>query len=142
MGVQQTQRLARGREGQSRMQEQADGLVAIVADGAESLGLRMRGVVERGGVLGAEHDGVLAHPHERGLSVSREEVLRVHGVVVEEAVGGFGFGPGAAGLGNGGGGLLGEIGGERDEPRDQALVRQRSEGEFVRGPIGAGGLGR
>lgn len=124
------------------MQEQADGLVAIVADGSESLGLRMGGVVKRGGVLGAEHHRMRAHPSEGGLGVGGEEVWRVHGFVVEEAVGRFGFGPGAAGLGNGGGGLLGEVGGEGDEPMDQALVRQRGEGEFVGGPIGTGGLER
>ena len=52
------QGLAGGRERQGRVQEQAQGFVAIVADGAQAAGLGMGRVVERGGVLGAEHQGM------------------------------------------------------------------------------------
>ena len=39
LGVEQTQGLAGGRQGQRGVQEQAEGFVAVVADGSEALGL-------------------------------------------------------------------------------------------------------
>jgi hypothetical protein len=124
------------------MQKQADGFVTIVADGAEAPGLGMSRVVQAGGVLDAEHEGMSGGALDGGLDVRGEQVLRRDAVVIEEAVGGFGLGPGAAGLGDGRGGLEGEVSGHGDQAGDQTLIGQRSEREFVSGPAGVGGFGR
>ncbi len=68
--------------------------------------------------------------------------MRFHDVMVEEAIGCFGFGPGAASLRKGGGGLPGKVGGECNEPLNQTLIGQRGEGKFVRRPIRVGGVER
>lgn len=134
--------MAGGGEGQGRVQEQADGFVTVVADGAKAFGLRVSRVVEAGGVLDAEHDRMRGGTPGGGLDMGREQVLRGDAVMVEEAVGGFGLGPGAAGLGEGRGGLEGEVSGHGDQAGDQAWIGQRGEGKFVRGPVGAGRLSR
>jgi len=136
LGVEQAQRLACRRQRQGGVQQQAQGLVAIVADGAQPLGLRMSRVVERGGVLGAEHDRMGAGANQGGLRVGGQNVLRGDLVVVEEPIGGFGFGPRAAGLGDGGGGVLRKIGRHDDQSLDPPPVRERRRREFFLGPLG------
>jgi hypothetical protein len=97
------------------MEEQADGLVAIIANGAQALGLRMGRVIECGGVLGTEDDGLGLHPLDGGLHVGLENGLGLDGRVVEEAVSGFGLIPRATGLRDGRRRLLGKVGGQGDQ---------------------------
>lgn len=59
------------------------------------------GVVERGGVLDGEDDFFLADSLLGGLLMGLENVLGGDFVVVQKAVGGFGFAPQATGLGDG-----------------------------------------
>lgn len=124
------------------MQEQADGFVPIVADRAQAFGLGMGRVVQTGGVLDAKHDGMRGGTLDGGLDMRGEQVLRRDAVVVQEAVGGFGLGPGAAGLRDRRGRLEGEVRGHGDQAGNQTLIAQRGAREFVRGPVGGGSFGR
>ena len=83
---------------QRAVQPQANGLVPIVADRTQPLGLRVGRIIERGGVLQGQHHGVVLHAAHRRLGVRRQQRLRVDRVVVQEAVGRLGLAPAPASL--------------------------------------------
>ena len=103
--------------------------------------MRMSGVVEGGGVLRTQDDGMIGGTLDRPLEVRGQKNLGGDGVIVEEAISGFGVRPGAASLRDGSGGLQSEVGGQRDQASDQALIGQRGVSEFMSGPIVGNGFG-
>ena len=92
-------RVDRGGQRQGRMQQEAHGLVAIVADGSQPASLRM-GRSRAWWCLG-QHNGMCLQAWEGGLDMARQNCLRFHRVVVEEPIRRLGFVPAAAGLGIG-----------------------------------------
>ena len=122
--------------------QQADDVLPPRADGAQACGLRMRGVVEAGGVLGGQHERALAHAFQGGLLVGVTEGRGLKGVILEEAVGPLGCGSGTTGLGKRGRGLVGEGGGDHEQARGPAVVAQFGVAEFGEGPSGGWCRGR
>jgi hypothetical protein len=128
------QRLSLRCDRQGRVQQQPDGLVAIVADRPQALGLGMRGVVQIGRVLRAQHHRLVAHALPRRLGVGGEDVLGLDRVVVEEAIGRLGLAPRTTRLRNGRARMRGEILGDTLQTFHEASVTQGGVGEFVAGP--------
>ena len=51
------------------MEEQADGLIGIVTNRSQPFGMGMSRVIEAGGILDAEHDGMSGDSLEGALEV-------------------------------------------------------------------------
>ena len=74
------------------------------------------------------------HPLQGGLG--RQNRLRLHRIVVEEAVSRFGFVPGAAGLGQRRGRMLREVSSHDNQTFDQPRIGKLGVSEFLAGPVG------
>lgn len=133
--MQQAQGLAAGREGQGRMQQEADGFVAIVPNRPQPPGWGMGRIVEHRSVLHAEHEGVSGGTFHGGLHVRGEERFGREPIMIEKAIGSFGPGPRAARLRNGCSGLLREVGRHENQSFHQPPIRQRRVGKFMLGPL-------
>ena len=92
-------------------------------------------MVEGGGVLQGQDDGVLAHAPEGGLLVGLANRFRLEVVVLEETTGTLSGGAWTAGLRDGRGRLVGKGGGDHQEPGGAAIVAQFGMAEFGDGPI-------
>ena len=133
-GVKHSQGLTAGSDGQSGVEKKADNFLAARADGTQSFGLGMSGIVEARGVLESQHDGGKAHALQRGLMMSVPNPLRIDRIILEEAIGTLGSGARAAGLRDGGGGLLSEGRGNHEQALGATIIAEFSVAEFGDSP--------
>ena len=134
---QQPQGHTLGRECQRRMDQKP--LTGRMAQGPHTLGSRVPGPVDFGGLLHGQHQRHLIKAPVGRLDMTLQHVLRFDGVVIKEAIRGFEHATIATRFGKGGGGMLAQDVGEFHQACGALLVAEFGIGTCADGPVGVGG---
>jgi hypothetical protein len=133
--IDHAQRLPILAQQQRGVQQQADRLVGIVADGPQPARVPVRAEVQRRGVLHCEHDGLAARPLQGRIAMRCEHRSRLDHLIVEKPVGGLRPRPIPAGPRDGGARLRVQIGCDLFQAPHPARVSQIERSEFVFNPV-------
>lgn len=132
--VEHAERLALLAQKQRGVQQQAEGLVRIVADGPQPARARMSAQIERRGVLHREQHGQAVCAPEHRLAVRGQHRRRLDGIVVEKPAGRLGPGPAPRSLRDGSARLGEPIGGDLFQAAIPARVSEIEGLEFILRP--------
>ena len=136
LGVQYAQRGAVLGKGERVVKQQADVSITGCVDRPESFGHRMRGVIERGGILGGQHDTMLSDSVNGCLAMGIEYNIHAYLWILKKTICPHRTGFRAAGLGDVGLGIAEKILGDRIKSLFKPNVIQTDRAELFLSPIG------